>query len=212
MTEPSAKNPQTTAYDEATLRFYAQEASAYVARPTGGASPRLDGFLALLPAGARILELGCGGGRDSEAMLARGFDVEPTDGVAAIAAQAEARLKRPVRVLRFDELDAVERYDAVWAQASLLHVPRPTLPRVLALVRRALKPGGLHFASYKGGGAAGRDRFARYFNYPTRAEIVDAYRQAGEWETVSVVDYDDVGYDGRQGPWVGVTVRRPAAR
>ena len=60
---------------------------------------------------------------------------------------------RRVRVMRFDELDALEVYDAIWASASLLHIPRSSLPEILALVFEALKPGGLHFASYKGGGA-----------------------------------------------------------
>src|SRR3546814_17864565 len=94
-------------------------------------------------------------------MIGRGVAVDPTDGVAEIAAKAEARIGRPVRAMRFDELAAVDRYDAIWASASLLHVPRGDLPGVLAGIHRALKPGGLHFASYKGGGCAGRDRLAR---------------------------------------------------
>ena len=71
-----------------------------------------------------------------------------------MAAKAEARLGRPVKVMRFDELSEVETYDAVWANASLLHVPRGALGDVLALVFAALKPNGLHFASYKAGGVA----------------------------------------------------------
>lgn len=119
------------AYDDQTLQFYADTAPTYVASGPGGASRNLPGFLPLLPAGARILELGCGGGRDAAAMLAAGHDVDPTDGTPAIARQAEAFLGRPVRVMRFDELDAVAAYDAVWANASLLHVPRPDLPVIL---------------------------------------------------------------------------------
>jgi hypothetical protein len=57
-------------------------------------------------------------------MLQRGFDVHPTDGVPEMARKAEIRLGRRVRVMRFDELDSSEEYDAVWASASLLHVPR----------------------------------------------------------------------------------------
>jgi hypothetical protein len=78
-----------------------------------------------------------------------------------IARKAEERLGRRVRMMRFDELDALEVYDAIWASASLLHVPRSSLPQILALIFKALKPGGLHFASYKGGDAEGRDRYGR---------------------------------------------------
>ena len=70
-----------------TLDFYAREAEAYATRYT--MSEKLESFLALLPPGARILELGCGGGQDSEAMIAAGFDVLPTDGSPELALQAE---------------------------------------------------------------------------------------------------------------------------
>ena len=74
----------------------------------GGASPHLRDFLKKLTPGARILELGYGSGRDAEAMIKAGFDVEPTDGTPEIALKAEEHLARKVRV---------------WAAASLLHVP-----------------------------------------------------------------------------------------
>jgi len=198
------------ARDEATLRFYASEAPTYVASGSDGVSRHLDGFLSTLAPGARILELGCGGGRDSEAMLARGFDVDPTDGTPEIARRASARLGRDVRVMRFDQLEATDAYDAVWAHASLLHVPRAALPSVLARVFRALKAGGAHFANFKAGGLEGRDTFGRYFNYLTADEVGDAYRASGAWEILSTLEYLGGGYDGRQTPWVAITARRPA--
>jgi SAM-dependent methyltransferase len=195
--------------DAATLRFYAAEAPVYAASGPDGANRHLGGFLDHLPPGARILELGCGGGRDSAAMLVRGFDIDPTDGVAEIARQAEQRLGRAVRVMRFDELDAVEAYDAVWAHASLLHTPRTALPDVLARVFRALKPGGLHFANFKSGAAEGRDGFGRYFNYLSAEAARDAYLGAAPWELLSLTEYAGCGYDGHPTPWVAVTARRP---
>lgn len=142
-------------------------------------------------------------------MMARGFAVDPTDGVAEIAAKAEAQLGRPARVMRFGELDAAGRYDAIWASASLLHVPRSDLPDVIARIHRALKPGGLHFASYKGGGTEGRDRFGRYFNYLARAQLESIYREAAVWDLLDISEGVGGGYDGAQGPWVQITVRRP---
>ena len=195
-------------YDAETLRFYAAEAPDYVASGKNGVCRHLDGFLDRLAPGAHILELGCGGGRDSEAMLARGFQVDPTDGVPEMAAKAQARAGIRARVMRFDELAAIEQYDAVWTHASLLHVPRPALPDILARVRRALRPGGLHFASYKSGGRAGRDRFDRYFNYLTVAEAEDAYAASGHWKRVAVDEYEGGGYEGGTGPWIALTMRR----
>jgi len=196
-------------YDAQTFEFYAAEAPVYTASGKLGVSRHLDRFLDRLPAGADILELGCGGGRDAAHMMARGFAVDPTDGVAEIAAKAASQLGRPVRVMRFGELDAAGRYDAIWASASLLHVPRHDLPDVIARIHRALKPGGLHFASYKGGAAEGRDRFGRYFNYLARAQLESIYREAAVWDLLDISEGVGGGYDGAQGPWVQITLRRP---
>jgi SAM-dependent methyltransferase len=186
--------------DSETLDFYSASARVYLGSGARGVSRHLPSFLDLLPPRARILELGCGGGRDAEAMIAAGFDVDPTDGATEIAQIAEERIRRPVRVMHFDELDALQVYDAVWANASLLHVPRTCLPQILARVFRVLKPDGLHFASYKGGSAEGRDRFGRYFNYLSREEVIEAYRRSGPWQVVSVTEYLGGGYDGNKGP------------
>ncbi len=196
------------AFDPATLDFYAQEAPVYTASGKDGSFRHLEPFLALLAPGASILELGCGGGYDAAFMLARGFDVDATDGVAVMATKAEARIGRPVRVMRFDELDAVENYDAVVAAASLLHVPRAGLPDVLARVYRALRPGGWHIASFKGGGTEGRDHFGRYFNYLSAADAQAAYRAAGPWASLEIDEGTGGGYDGVQGPWLKVVTQR----
>jgi SAM-dependent methyltransferase len=199
------------AFDFATLKFYAAEAPVYTASGKDGSFRHLEPFLALLQPGASILELGCGGGYDADFMLKRGFAVEATDGVAEMAAKAEARIGRPVRVMRFDELDAVDRYDAVVAAASLLHVPRPALPDVLRCVHQALKPGGWHIASYKGGGAEGRDRFGRYFNYLSREEAEAAYREAALWQSVEIEEGLGGGYDQVRGPWLKIIARKEEA-
>lgn len=195
-------------FDPATLEFYAKEAPTYVASGAGGRSAHLETFLARLDRGASILELGCGGGRDSEAMIAAGFNVHPTDGVPEIAAKAERRLQRPVRVMRFDQIDATEGYDAVWANASLLHVPRAALPTVLAAIARTLKPGGWHFANFKAGGVEGRDRFGRYFSYLDLDELKSVYTESASWHIHDACAYEGGGYEGGRGPWVAITVQK----
>ena len=196
-------------YDEETMRFYAAVAPVYAASGPQGASRHLSAFLDRLEPGSRILELGCGGGRDSEFMIQRGFDVQPTDGSAEIARKAEERLHREVRVMRFDELNDEEKFDAVWAHASLLHVPISGLQKVLRLIWRALRPGGLHSASFKGGENKGRDQFGRYFNYLDLSELLTLYQASARWEVVTTEEYLGGGYGRSEGPWVMVTVRKP---
>lgn len=197
-----------TEYDLDTLRFYQDHSPDYIAGGPNGVSRHLTAFMGLLPAGANILDLGCGGGRDAKAMLDAGFDVDPTDGAAAMAKLGGARLGRPVRVMRFDELTSNEQFDGVWASASLLHVPREELPQILARVHRALKTDGVHCASYKAGDEAGRDRVGRYFNYLARDELVEAYRKSGDWLVCSLQEYQGGGYDNGSGPWLAITARK----
>jgi SAM-dependent methyltransferase len=180
-----------------------------VASGPGGVSGNLHDFLRRLSPGARILEIGCGSGRDAEAMIKAGFDVEPTDGTPEIALEAEKRLSRKVRVMRFHKLDSNEGYDAVWANASLLHVPRPALPHILGLIFKALEPGGLHFATYKSGGAEGRDDHGRFYNYLERAEVLDLYHAVAPWEVEDIFEYVADGYMGKRSPWVAIAVRKP---
>ena len=181
--------------DDATLQFYRRNAEAYAKREITSRHVRLTKFLALLPPGAVILELGCGAGGDSAEMLARGYDVTPTDGSPEMAAVASRRLGRPVKTLLFHELDAIEAYDGVWANACLLHVPRDQLANVLALIRRALKPGGAFYASYKSGDGDGRDTLDRYYNYPTEDWLRATYAQSGPWGDLSIETGEVRGFD-----------------
>jgi len=181
--------------DDATLQFYRQNAEAYAKREITSRFARMTKFLALLPSGAAILELGCGAGGDSAEMIARGYDVTPTDGSPEMAEVASRRLGRPVRTLLFHDIDAVEVFDGVWANACLLHVPRDQLASVLALIHRALRPGGAFYASYKAGDSDGRDTLNRYYNYPTEDWLRATYAQAGAWRDLSIETGEVRGFD-----------------
>lgn len=184
-----------------TNSFYDDNAETYAARDRKTPTTRLDAFLAALPAGLRILELGCGGGQDCAYMLSKGFDVVPTDGSAELARQAEKLIGRPVEVMRFEELAAREEFDGVWAEASLLHVPRTDLPAILALIRNALKEDGIFHASFKAGSAEGHDDFGRYYNYPSR-EWLQELLVAGGWRDVVISEADGSGYDKKPTRWL----------
>ena len=194
--------------DDATLQFYRRNAEAYAQREITSRHARLDRFLTLLPQGAAILELGCGAGGDSAEMIARGYDVTPTDGSPEMAEVASRRIGRTVKTLLFHDLDAVAAYDGVWANACLLHVPRNQLAKVLALIHRALKPGGAFYASYKAGEGDGRDTFNRYYNYPTQALLRAVYAQAGEWTDLSIETGRVRGFDDAMAEMFFVLARR----
>ena len=194
--------------DPSTLKFYADNAATYV-RHALEATPQLAGFLAALPPGGSVLELGTGNGRDAAAMLAAGFDVTPSDASAELAAEAEARLGRPVRIMAFDELDDVAAYDGVWACAALLHAPREELTEDFARIFRALRPGGHLMASFKAGGGEGRDQFGRYYNYPDAASLRASLVAAADWGSIDISERDGSGFDNLPTRWLWVHATRP---
>lgn len=193
--------------DDETLRFYAANAATYARHRTGPSVERLDAFLSALPAGARVLELGCGNGMDAEHMMARGFDIDATDGTPGLVAEARGRVGNRARVMRFDELDADTAYDGVWASASLLHVPAADLPDILRRVHQALKPGGTFVASFKAGTGEGRDSMGRYYNYPSADALEAAYRAAG-WIDLALETTMGSGYDALPTEWFWMMARR----
>ncbi len=133
-------------------RCYDQHTADYIAR-TWDADLRLHyaRFVARLPAGDRILDAGCGSGRDSLAFAGMGFDVTAMDASTEMATYASSLLGRPALVRRHQEVDFEAAFDGVWSMASLLHVSQAELPGVLARYRDALVPGGVMFASFKHG-------------------------------------------------------------
>lgn len=104
------------------------------------------------PPGARLLELGCGSGRDAAFMLKNGFDVTASDGVREMidgAAACHPDLAGRLVCIRLprDLTPALGCYDGVYAVATLMHLTRPAIQEVLAGIRQILAPGGRLFFS-----------------------------------------------------------------
>ncbi len=194
--------------DEETLQFYRGNAEAYAGREITSRQSRLTAFLTLLAPGACILELGCGAGGDTAEMLSRRFNVRATDGSPEMAGVASRQLGRAVETLLFHDLDAVEAYEGVWANACLLHVPRDELADILRLIWRALKPEGVFYASYKTGDADGRDTLNRYYNYPSPDWLRATYASAGEWRSLSIESGEVKGFDDKMASMLFVVARR----
>ena len=199
-----------TDFDSKTIAFYDREAIAYAAWTDHPVSKALLDFVARLKPGARILELGTGPGRDAEFLLNAGFAVDATDGSALLAALASWRIGDLVRVMRFDELDAENVYDGVWANACLLHAPMDALPGILSRIRHALKPGGIFHSNYKAGAGGERDSLGRYYNFPSRPALESAFASAGPWSELIFDErkVDKGGYDGVARTWLSALAVR----
>ncbi len=115
-----------------------------------------------LPSNAFILDFGCGSGRDTKYFLEHGYIVDAIDGSPELCKLASQFTGIQVREMLFHQLDEVEKYDAIWACASILHLKKQELPDVLKKMCRALKNDGIMYISFKYGDFEG-ERNGRYF-------------------------------------------------
>lgn len=106
-------------------------------------------FLALLPPNGRILDAGCGSGRDSLYFKRHGYQVEAFDASLEMCRLASAHLGQPVHQKTFDEVGWDSDFDGIWACASLLHVRRDSIDSVIERLCHTLGPSGVMFASFK---------------------------------------------------------------
>lgn len=137
------------------LDFYNQNAELYfeqthsMERYRNTVERHLQHFLSLLPENAYILDFGCGSGRDSKYLLEYNCKVRSVDGSPEMCQLASNFIGQPVEQMLFSELNDVERYDGIWASASILHVVPEELPEIFAKMLRALKPRGIIYTSFK---------------------------------------------------------------
>ena len=108
-------------------------------------------FLNLIPDFGRILDLGCGSGRDALAFKNMGYQIEAMDYSAELVKQASDLTGIEVRLQSFYDLDEIDTYDGIWACASLLHCERHRLVDVLQRMIQSLKANGVIYMSFKYG-------------------------------------------------------------
>lgn len=146
-----------------TLKYYNENAQSFA---SGTVSVKFtevqDKFLEKLNPDAYILDFGCGAGRDTKYFLSRGYQVDAVDGSEQLCRIASEYTGIKVRQMLFQELDEKEKYDGIWACASILHLPKKQLREVLENMYAALKSEGWIYISFKYGEFEG-ERNGRYF-------------------------------------------------
>lgn len=127
-----------------TLLYYEQNAENFI-RETREVdfSEVQELFLSKLEKGALILDFGCGSGRDTKYFSDRGYLVEAVDGSAEMCHAASRYTGIEVKQMLFQELEEYEKYDGIWACASILHLTHNELKEVLKKILLALKKEGI---------------------------------------------------------------------
>lgn len=125
-------------------------------------------FLSRMKEGGTILDYGSGSGRDSAYFLDKGFSVDSLDGSAEMKAQAERLFGIKVKLSSFLSLEEKDKYDGIWAQASILHLEEHDLKTALTLIERALKRDGVFYSSFRKGEGDGYENGRWYTNMTER--------------------------------------------
>jgi SAM-dependent methyltransferase len=207
------------AADQRTLAHYDARAPEETARYESADMGRLHRLLGVaLDRGAKILELGCGSGRDAAYLLSLGHDVTATDGSPTMLAEAErlhpslgGRLRHLVFPGPFPFADA--SFDAVLAVATLMHLEEPAIEEVLREAARVLRGSGVLVFSVPGRrpdvGAGGRDLKGRLFTLLPELRWMELCGRAGLAVESRCTSTDRLGRDGVE--W-WTFVARPAPR
>ncbi len=195
---------------ESTLEYYNSKAKDFVSGTVDVAFTEIqDLFIEYIPAGGKILDFGCGSGRDTKYFISRGYDVYATDGSEELCKIASEYTGIQVKQMLFEELDEVELYDGVWACASILHVEKKHLPAIMNKIATATKKGGVVYTSFKYGDFEGI-RNGRFFTYLTEKSFEELLRSVPELEIEKLWISADVRAERGEEQWLNIVLRKLA--
>ena len=189
-----------------TVGWYERSAAAYAAE-TLGRNPGFlrEAFAARLPPGGSILDAGSGSGRDTLAFIEAGFDVDAFDASEGLAVFSSRLTGRPTQVARFESyVGPHDRYDGVWAFASLLHVREADIPPVVGRLAACLKRGGWLFANFKIGKGERLDEFGRRYTDMTRPQLLRLFGAMPAWQCVEITTQKAEAAFGRPTGWINI--------
>ncbi len=152
----------------------------------------IERYLAHVPTGAHILDLGCGPGHKSAFFAARGYEVMGVD----LSPQMIEIARRDVKNVMFEVLDMYElpvisrTFDSVFACASMLHIPKKDIVHILLSIAAILNPHGTCYVSVKEQREGNPEEettreddygyeYSRFFSYFTESELREGFERAG---------------------------------
>lgn len=191
-----------------TIDYYNQNASDFMAETVKvNFEETQKMFLRYLPKNALILDFGCGSGRDTKYFLEHGYRVEATDGSLEICKAATKISGIPVKQMLFQELNEKQKYDGIWACASILHLPKNILLIVLQKMCDAIKDHGTIYTSFKYG-CCEREKNGRYFTDFTEETFEKFMRQKPGLKIEKTWITSDVRAERGDERWLNIILRK----
>lgn len=162
-------------------------------------------FEKFLFSGSRILDFGCGSGRDSKYFLSKGYSVVSMDGSPKMCEIASKYIGKNVLCQKFDEIKFENEFDGIWASASLLHIPKKNLKDIFKLLYKALKDDGYMYISFKYGKYEGviGERYFSYLNYDELNSMIDE-----NFKILVKMKTEDLRFGNCNNKWMNVILKK----
>lgn len=191
-----------------TLKYYNEHAKAFAASTANLEFTEFqDKFLSYIKPGARVLDFGCGSGRDTKYFLDKGYQVDAIDGSSELVKMASEYAQIEVKQMLFQELQAVGVYDGIWACSSILHLTKDELADVMERMEKALVSKGIIYMSFKYG-TEENERKGRHFTDMTEDKMKDLLDKVGLFMTEDMWVTSDVRPGREDEKWLNIIVRK----
>ena len=189
------------------IEYYNENANAfYTGTVNADMSQWRNKFESYIVSDGYILDAGCGSGRDSLAFIKHGYSVFAFDASHEMCRLASKLLNQEVVQMSFDEITFEDKFDGIWACASLLHEPIKELPATIASFYNALKKKGIMYASFKYGEGTTK-RGERTFSDFTENSVQKLMKTAG-FEILECGITQDVRLGRIDEKWVNVIAKK----
>lgn len=160
-----------------------------------------------LKPGSKILDGGCGSGRDSLYFLMNGYDVDAFDPSEEMRKAASEFAGLEVEDLTWEKLDRKNIYDGVWASASLYHVSRPDMASTFKKIAESLKSKGILFCSFRDS----EDDFeegGRFFTSFSKESFLRFLSISGLFDVIKIQEKEDTREDRKNEKWIFCFLRK----
>lgn len=190
------------------IEYYNKNAEEfYNATASADMSETCNKFLKYIAPGGKILDAGCGSGRDSLYFIKHGYKVVSIDASEEMVRLSSKLTGQQTLLMKFEDVDFKDEFDGIWACASLLHVPKAKIKSVMTKLVQALKENGVFYGSFKYG--EGEEfRGERLFNFYDENSLKSLLGEIKQLEILEIWITEDVR-PGKEGEmWANCLCRR----
>ena len=193
---------------ESTLNYYQTNSESFIENTVNvDVNDLYRPFLENMPSTGKILDAGCGSGRDSKFFLEKGFSVVAFDNSPNMVRHAAEYTGQEVLLMSFEEIEFKDNFDGIWACASVLHVPENNIATVLSKFTDALKDNGILYTSFKYGDRE-QIRNGRFFANYTEERFDQLLAVIPKLELIQYWKTSDLRPGRSEEKWLNIVLRK----